>query len=41
MTNESLARSYLKKAADHVDVLNLLLKKGACSDVVWEAQELV
>ncbi len=41
MTNESLARSYLKKAADRLDVLDLLLKKGAYSDVVREAQELV
>jgi hypothetical protein len=41
MTNESLARSYLRKAADRLDVLDLLLKKGAYSDVVREAQELV
>ncbi|MCP9469347.1 MAG: HEPN domain-containing protein [Nitrospira sp.] len=41
MTNESLARSYLKKAADRLDVLDLLLNKGAYSDVVREAQELV
>ena len=41
MTNESLARSYLRKASDRIDVLDLLLKKGACSDVVREAQEIV
>ena len=41
MTNESLAKSYLKKASDRVDVLDVLLKKGAYSDVVREAQELV
>ena len=29
MTNESLARSYLRKASDRIDVLDLLLKKGA------------
>ncbi len=41
MTNESLAQSYLRKASDRLDVLELLLKKGAYSDVVREAQELV
>lgn len=41
MTNESLAQSYLKKASDRLDVLDLLLGKGAYSDVVREAQELV
>lgn len=41
MTNDSLARSYFKKAADRLEVLELLLKKGAYSDVVREAQELV
>ena len=41
MTNESLAQSYLKKASDRLDVLELLLGKGAYSDVVREAQELV
>ena len=41
MTNESLARSYLRKASDRLDVLDLLLKKEAYSDVVREAQELV
>lgn len=41
MTNESLARSYLKKATDRLKVVDLLLKEGAYSDVVREAQELV
>lgn len=41
MTNESLAQSYLKKAAARLDVLELLIKKEAYSDVVREAQELV
>lgn len=41
MTNESLALSYLKKAVDRLKVLQLLLKEGAYSDVVREAQELV
>jgi hypothetical protein len=41
VTNESLAQSYLKKASDRLDVLDLLLGKGAYSDVVREAQELV
>lgn len=41
MTNESLAQSYLRKATDRLDVLELLLQKGAYSDVVRQAQELV
>jgi hypothetical protein len=41
VTNESLAQSYLKKASDRLDVLELLIEKGAYSDVVREAQELV
>ena len=41
MTNDSLARSYLRKASDRLDVLEVLLQKGAYSDVVREAQELV
>lgn len=36
-----MVRSYLKKAGDRLEVLDLLLKKGAYSDVVQEAQELV
>ncbi len=41
MTNDSLARSYLRKAQVRLDVLDLLLQKDAHSDVVREAQELV
>ncbi len=41
MTNESLALSYLKKAAARLKMLDLLLKEGDYSDVVREAQELV
>ncbi|MBI4715098.1 MAG: HEPN domain-containing protein [Nitrospirae bacterium] len=41
MTNLSLAQSYLKKASDRLEILDLLLRKGAYSDVVREAQELV
>ena len=41
MTNESLARSYLRKANDRLKVLDLLLKEGGYSDVVREAQEPV
>ncbi len=41
MTNGDLAQSYLKKAIDRLDVLDLLFKKGAYSDVVREAQEIV
>jgi len=41
MTNKSLAQSYLRKATDRIDVLHLLLKKGAYSDVIREAQECV
>ncbi len=41
MTNESLARSYLRKASDRLEILDVLLRKGAYSDVVREAQELV
>lgn len=41
MTNLDLARSYLRKAEDRLDVLSVLLGKGAHSDVVREAQELV
>ena len=41
MTNKSLALSYLKKATVRLDVLDLLFKKGAFSDVIREAQELV
>lgn len=41
MTNESLARSYLRKASDRLGVLELLLEKEAYSDVVRKAQEIV
>ncbi|HJU03923.1 MAG TPA: HEPN domain-containing protein [Nitrospiraceae bacterium] len=41
MTNESLARSYLRKANDRLKVLDLLIKEGGYSDVVREVQELV
>lgn len=41
MTNATLAQSYLKKATDRLDVLELLFQKGAYSDVVREAQEIV
>lgn len=41
MTNGNLAQSYIRKATDRVDILDLLLKKGAYSDVVREAQEIV
>ena len=41
MTNMTLAQSLLKKATDRLDILDLLLKKGAYSDVVREAQEIV
>lgn len=41
MTNDALARSYLRKALDRLDVLKLLMTKGAYSDVIREAQEIV
>jgi len=41
MTNDSLARAYLRKAQVRLDVLDLLLQKEAYSDVVREARELV
>ena len=41
MTNDSLSRSYLRKAQVRLSVLELLLEKRAYSDVVREAQELV
>ncbi len=39
MTNITLAQSLIKKATDRVDILDLLLNKGAYSDVMREAQE--
>ncbi len=41
MTNPDLAKSYLKKATDRLDILELLINKRAYSDVVREAQEIV
>jgi HEPN domain-containing protein len=41
MTNITLAQSYLRKATDRLDILNLLLNKGAYSDVMRKAQEIV
>lgn len=41
MTNITLSQSYIKKAIDRLDILDLLYKKGAYSDVVREAQEIV
>lgn len=41
MTSLSLAQSYLRKATDRLDVLDLLARKHAWSDVVREAQEVV
>lgn len=41
MTSRSLAEAYLRKAEARVEVLDLLRRRGAFSDVVREAQELV
>lgn len=41
MTNLTLAQSLIRKATDRLDILDLLFKKGAYSDVVREAQEIV
>lgn len=41
MNTRSLAESYLKKAVDRLDILDLLFKKGAFSDVIRESQEIV
>lgn len=41
MTNITLAQSLIKKATDRLDILDLLLNKGAYSDVMREAQEIV
>lgn len=41
MTNVTLAQSYLRKATDRLDILPLLKGKGAYSDVIREAQEIV
>jgi len=41
VTNVTLAQSYLKKAVDRLDILDVLQRKGAYSDVIREAQEIV
>lgn len=41
MNTRNLAESYLRKAVDRLDVLDLLFKKGAFSDVIRESQETV
>ena len=41
MNTKSLAESYLKKAMDRLDILDLLFAKGAFSDVIRESQEVV
>jgi len=41
MTNGSLALAYLQKATARIDILELLCRKQAWSDVVREAQEIV
>jgi hypothetical protein len=41
MNTKSLAESYLKKAVDRLDILDLLFKKRAFSDVIRESQEIV
>lgn len=41
MNTRSLAESYLKKAVDRLDILDLLFKKDAFSDVIRESQEIV
>jgi len=41
MMNITLSKSYIKKATDRLDILDLLFKKKAYSDVIREAQEIV
>jgi len=41
MTSLDLARSYIKKALVRLDILDVLHEKGAYSDAMREAQELV
>jgi hypothetical protein len=41
MNTKNLAESYLKKASDRLDILDLLFKKEAYSDVIRESQEVV
>ena len=41
MTSRDLAKNLIKKAGDRIDILDLLLRKRAYSDVVRESQEIV
>lgn len=41
MNTKNLAESYLKKALDRLDILDVLFKKKAFSDVIRESQEIV
>lgn len=41
MTNISLAKSYMIKAVNRLDILDILFQKKGYSDVVREAQEIV
>lgn len=41
MTSNELAASYFKKVADHLEILEILHRKGAWSNVIREAQEIV
>lgn len=41
MNTKNLAESYLKKAVDRLDILDLLFEKDAFSDVIRESQEIV
>jgi HEPN domain-containing protein len=41
MNTKNLAESYLKKAAVRLEILDLLFKKDAFSDVIRESQEAV
>ncbi len=41
MTNITLAQSYMIKASNRLDILDLLLKKKSYSDVIRESQEIV
>jgi hypothetical protein len=41
LTSRDPAKSLIKKAGDRLDILDLLLRKRAYSDVVREAQEIV
>jgi HEPN domain-containing protein len=41
MNTKNLAESYFKKASDRLDILDVLFKKKAYSDVIRESQEIV